>query len=518
MQNFRSHVWNLKRDARALSKECNIKHSQALDIVAALHGHQNWQSLIRAECALIRCPFKFGVVLFDSVWKPSSAWVSLGGQKAYRIAEPHELATDTIWWTNLPYETFYERTNTWRSLTVKHDKYLTRSPNGVMEEWGLDSETVTGDFAVQLLAAAFSRVMQLAFRLLNRHSKGAGLMMFGGQTLRRDFQCLWPAIENPRGDMAVAINSTLWSNITVVQRDGLPKGSVSVLRMPRFAYALEMLKTPVPQGSFELHRDLQGMADAEFQAMLTQPKPSFVEVDINRIEEDLAPFFGFQSGTRPQKTWLPQNELLVLSKIADLNVCSAYVGQEYTTLWEKLPQDVKDFLLDEASENSWSAGIIAETIWLSAILSEKVKVSNDGPRALASLPGIWLLAADRMNMALAAIQCADRGYFVSAYGLGMINVRVPEGDKANLIRDGMTLGLLPGLRDVYDSGAKFASSIPWGGDPRAKITAELTVSNDRWLLWNMDRVVLGESKDERDRMEAQIVQNLFKRTKNGCSK
>jgi hypothetical protein len=464
---------------------------------------------------------QFGVVFFDNENDPGAAWVSVNGGTAARIDGINELATDTIWWTNVTFEAFFRKTETWKNPWLRHDKYLVVSPRGVMQEWGLDPKTAAANHAAQVVSAVYARVMSLAFRLIRESEPRARMSeVFRGRTLRDDISRLLPEAEYPKGDAAEIIQSGKAYQEVTTTTARFPKGAkFFMLRKPRLSYAFEMLQSPIPRGPFEylMRKELRSKGDDKIKWIRETSEPCIAEVTIHRIDGDIAPIYGFgnsmEQGKAMPRNWVAHPELLVLTKFADLDVRAAYVGKEYETLGPKLPEHVKDFLQDKFSEYSWSAGVIAETLWRAAALADPERAAQGEARAHSSWRGAWLKAADKSSMFLTAMQLTERGYSVSSYGLGFIGLRVPEEAMNDLIKDGISLGLIPMLVDVPDGLFQQNKPIPWGGDPKSMALAQFTVSGDRWMLWNMDRVPLGESGDERNQIAARIVQERKKMTK-----
>ena len=81
------------------------------------------------------------MVLFDDVKEPMDGFACIAGQNPTRISGINELSTDCIWWTNIPYQQFYNSTEAWRSPWLRHDKYLVVSPRDALLEWAIDPAT-----------------------------------------------------------------------------------------------------------------------------------------------------------------------------------------------------------------------------------------------------------------------------------------------------------------------------------------------------------------------------------------
>lgn len=208
------------------------------------------------------------------------------------------------------------------------------------------------------------------------------------------------------------------------------------------------------------------------------------------------------------RNWVAHPELAVLAKFAEIDVKSVWVGKEYGVIAPRLPEAVKDFLSDKHSEFSWTAGIIAETLWRAAGLAEEKGRGgrgDDEDRAHTSWQGAWLRAADKSAMFLSSMQLTEMGYAVRSYGLGWIRVMVPEESAADLIKDGLSIGLIPQLVDVPEGAFSMSRAVPWGGDQRSQFLAQMTAAGNRTMLWNLDKLPLLD-KAERNSMLQGLIQ------------
>ena len=110
----------------------------------------SWQERVIAE--------KFGVVLFDDVKEPMDGFSCVAGKTPSRISGINELSTDVIWWTNIPYQEFYNSTEAWRSPWLRHDKYLVVSPRDALISGQL---TLPRQISILLLTLLHRRLMGL---------------------------------------------------------------------------------------------------------------------------------------------------------------------------------------------------------------------------------------------------------------------------------------------------------------------------------------------------------------------
>jgi hypothetical protein len=460
---------------------------------------------------------QFGLVMFDDDREPSSGWAAVNGGQARRIAGPHELATDVIWWSNVSYEYFFKKTEIGRVSWLRHDKYLVITPKDVLVEWGYDPKIVGADFVCSFCSSMFHRVMTMAFRLLSDVDPKLRMdTAFVGKTLRDDVRRLVPELDYPKGEAAQVMKTgSAWQEFTRTQIRGGKGARLVKLIRPRLAYAIEMLKTPVPKAPFEwLSRlDLRSKNSDRTKWVMLTDQPCMAEVAITTIDPDIAPLYAFGSAIDQDKktarNWVAHPELIVLGGFAEIDVKSAWVGSEYYELAPLLPECVKDFLDDKFCDLSWSAGIVAETIWRAAGLPQEKGKGFAAPgedKAHASWQGAWLKSADKTAMFLLSKRLTDLGYTVVSYGIGWVMVSVQNEAVADLVKDSLTIGLLPSQGDVPEGLFPKNKRIPWPqGDNQSGMYAHFLATRQTTLLWNLDKLPLLD-KDRREVMLQKLIE------------
>src|SRR3546814_16171999 len=96
-----------------------------------------------------------------------------------------------------------------------------------------------------------------------------------------------------------------------------------MLRKPRLAYAVEMLRTPIPRPPFDYvgRADMRGAVADRVSWVRNQTAPCMAEVTVNKIDPDAAPIYGFGNATdkevRTPRSWVAHPEFLVLSRLAE---------------------------------------------------------------------------------------------------------------------------------------------------------------------------------------------------------
>lgn len=415
----------------------------------------------------------------------------------------------------MSYRAFFLQSEIWRLPWLRHDKFLVVSPKDILQEWGIDPKTVGSDYAVKFVSMVFSRIMTLAYHLVREVERRVDPdQIFTGRMLREDLRRLLPDLDYPKGESATIMRSgSAWQEITRTTVRGIKGARWVMLRKPRLAHAMELLQTPVPYPPFEFmgRRELRSKTKDKVSWVNENTQPCIAEVSVQRIDGDIAPIYGFgnaiEQDKRTPRSWVAHPEFLLLSRFAEMDVKSIYIGGKYDVLAPKLPDPVKDFLASKHVEYSWSAGVLAETIWRAAGLGEdksKISGGDDEERAQTSWQGGWLKSADKSLLFLDAMKLTELGYSVVSYGIGWVRVISLEDDIPDLIKDGFSLGLMPLLSDTPKGLFNMSQAIPWGGDKRSLMMAQLAACNKNKMLWHLDRLPL-MPKDQRDQLLKKLL-------------
>jgi hypothetical protein len=508
-----ARISNSKRDARRLSKAQRIPLANALDVVAILQGHANWSLLMAADraaqalraadglaasCSSTRearvspqpsnGPLLAGFVAFDDPSSPGAGWACRSAGQPARIGGIHELPTDTLWWSNVPYETFFHTTDMSRNPWLRHDAYLVTRPRDAMLEWDLDPQTAKASDACMHCAAVFGRVMSAAAVLAGEC--GYGRNLFTHNTLRSDLKLLMPEVAYPKAEAAsIMVEGQAFTHFTRTTVRGAKDGRLVMLRRPRMAYALEMLATPVPSGAFEFRSraDLRSMAPDAAAWLQGTEQPCMVEVTVEDMQPDAAPIYGFGNSVsrerRIPRSWVPHPEFRAMSDFSVLEVRSAYVGS--STMDLDLSPPIRRFLGSPWAANSWTCGVIAETLWRSIQILDAARIGAKRSNAM-SWQGAWLASADKVSMFRTAMHLTNLGHPVMSYGNGWIYCNVPDADVPQLVSDGFALGLVPRMHDMSRHAVQADDAIDWRGRDEDRLTANIVASQNTASMEDYD--------------------------------
>jgi len=458
----------------------------------------------------------YGMVMFDDLNDPSEGWASKDGKTATRIRSMHELPTDTLWWTNLPYASMYRESNAGLNPWLRMDAYLVLKPQDVLVEWGYVPKDVSPDWACEFISRVFSRIMQIAAKLLSAFRPDIPMSrQLCGTALRQDLEVLLPKGVFPSGEAATILKRGQAYAEYSRTSSRTPRGSRQIaLRIPRMTYAMDLLTTPVPSGDFEFMpgRSLAGNGADRVNAVRALDRPFLAEITIQTIDPDIAPIYGFgntmdKSDQKIIRSWVTHPEFITMANFAKLDIRNGFVGEKYEMLNLSLAEPLRDFLGDSFAHYSWSSGIIAETVWKAACLGmsgPRARTTPAGERADTSWRGAWLKGADKTASFIAANAMSDKGWPVVSYGSGTCRIAVLDEQIPDMVQDAVSQGLLPRYSDVPPNMRNSLSQ--WGGDSAAETFAQLLMKRDRDMLWNLDRLPLFDGKQKqailRQMMEA----------------
>lgn len=446
---------------------------------------------------------RFGVVLFDDDKDPAGGWAHADGDKfPKRIASPDELNTGVVWWTNVTSDWFY-KTELYKRSWLRHDKYLVVTHKDVLKEWNYDPAYTDPVVICQVTAKFFARIMTIAFKLIRDVQPRITMEdAFVGTTLREDIRVVLPEPEYPRSEAATIMKSDkAFAEFTPTSMKSVRDSTWVMVRKPRLLYAMEMLQTPIPIGPFEIitKREMRSAGGDRAQFIVESERPAMVELTLENMDQAIAPVYAFgnvmDKNKKVSRSWVPHNEFMVINRLAEVDVKSAWMGREYGSLVDQLPDSVKEFLTDKFNEFSWSAGIVAETLWRACCLKEgrsKVgsKLSDGEDRAGTSWQGAWIKSADKISMFSSTMELVKMGYSINSYGIGWIRASITEEMRNDFIHDALSVGLVPPMLDVTDGLFDIGSEFSWGGDQRSRMSALFQTSKERDLLLNFDKVPL----------------------------
>lgn len=416
----------------------------------------------------------FGVILFDA-GELGGGWAAVNGGPAVRVAGVGELDTGCLWLSNLRFSTFHEAGLSWNGW-VRHSGYLRVPLDRAVEEWGFSAEDSSS--TATYLSGLFGHVMTIAQRLgVPPH--------FRAPALAHELASIMPHPEFPSSKAVAATRHALQEWTRTAQRVSKDEKLITLQR-PRGAHAADLLRCPVPTGPWK-HVDAAKLPPMRRLQWVQQlGAPFFAKVQVHGVEA-VGEVLSFGSGARDddnrplRREWVTAPELIVLSQFGDVEILAVWVGSECQPM--VLPAAADELLLSPAALTSWSAGVVAENLWVGAALREQTPAR--GQEARISFRAAWLRADDRMRMFVIAQKLTAQGWRVHSYGTGAVRVVLPQDptEAQRLLREAFALGLEPPLAV---SGRQPLRDAAWGGDTASQWAAMLRLGAHKSVLLRLD--------------------------------
>lgn len=357
----------------------------------------------------------YGSVIFDDEARPLAGWASVRGKTAYRIRGTGDLASDILWWTNLPASTFMT-TGGLPSTRFKRNDYLRPNMGQLQAELGLLVSRMSAARIVEIASEIFDRVMRLAMTHY-------GLQRAQDLTLSDDLyrhiikedQPITPEIDE-------ALRQAYQSYVQC--ETAMPLHSkMMTFRRPRITHSLDVLATPVPGDQWEFVDESKlGPESKRLDWLVSQDRPALVRVSIKRVDHDVAQIISF-GGSREPRNWVSHPELLTLSKFAKIKIDSAFLGTEYAP--HPVYRDM--FTGGQMGPLSTSVGILAENYTLALSTPRSFRRFSKSPEKVTPPRSAWYAASDRFHMLMPALMMHGSGFVVRGYGRGMVIVGVQRG-------------------------------------------------------------------------------------------
>ena len=391
----------------------------------------------------------FGCVLFDVKelegrgWlaSPGPGWASIDGERAVRIKSPEDLKKEILWLTNMDKKTFWE-SGCHRSENMKYSGYLRTELHQILREMGVHPKHVPVSKSTEVMSEVFARTLRLS-------KENYGISTFGAGDL---FEDIGGAILVPDTSISLEVDEVMaraFQDFVSCERKVLKGGKHVTFRRPRRLHADQILDTPVPFGKWDFIDSSKLPAERlRLDWLLSQKSPVVSKVKVNGffkransnvdVSKLLVQGEALSAGGRKkERNWMTHSEMMYLAKFAMLEIQAAFVAEEY-----RMPLASKGLPHGEvATHLSMSSGLLAENHWVS-MASRSRSVETRSRRTLVSPRAAWLRSADRFFCFSGAVSMAAAGFEVTSYGVGGINVFVPDGELGSVLALAKEAGLL----------------------------------------------------------------------------
>lgn len=359
---------------------------------------------------------KYGAVLFDEPDNPElGGWSSVAGAKSRRINAPGDLAMDVIWLTNLNWSQF-RKTGLAAYPHLRLDSFMKITPVQVLGDFGYNTTyRIKNEDGVSLVAEVFDRVCAIVKREFDVEVRGFA-------TLKDEISAVVkPSTEFVNNDFHEICKRAHQSYSLCPTKPDKNARAVQV-RRNRVAHALDVCTTPVPTSDFRLVKGPYiSSSNNRVEVLCASEVPVLANISVKSISNDMMDIVAFGSTPSPNRRqamvrdWVTQTELMMLSRCADITVHAAYMGSGWEDLKTRVTLDPTP--MDYMSS---SYGIVAENFRL----AHSTDVAGKGGPGYMTAQAVWMAAADRFYSFLLAAKLAAKGFTVSGYGSGAVNLMV----------------------------------------------------------------------------------------------
>jgi len=435
-----------------------------------------------------------GVVLFNDRRTLNSAWCSIEGEAARKIAGARELSTAAVWLTNLDFNEF-GNSGLHGSHRYRRENYLRSRLNSISTEIGTAQHSAGGDsqdvaHCAVRLSDLFSRVMKVSHRL--------GVPGFPPHQLRQGFHStFWLPIRQPiPPEIEAAVrDSTELASLSERQQRPKAIGKTPMIdyavNFHRVEHARQMISMPLPSGRWRrlpmmsipqiVSHELPLLIRAEVMAS-DAAAGSILNFGGNALKSRMATS-GRASADAQPRGWMTLPEFIFLSRHAKLAVNEIYEAERYMS--NPLRPVIQNF--GDCQSLSISFQLAAESLWTCPLV--------DASNRMAITPqSAWLSAYDRMRCAEIAIEVAARDADVDilSYGYGRLCFRGPEYGDDRLRWMAM---LLRGTDLIPPMPSKGGIETSEDGENLTHLYRAMILSGDHELLADADSAALAEWDD-----------------------
>ena len=385
---------------------------------------------------------KIGVVLFDNPMSASDGWACEAGGEPFRVSSALQLPSDTLFISNLAYEAFASVGSRVHNLRG-NDFFRSALPQIASDiGWRVDGAFATE--SIRDLADIARRVVQMAFSAYGWKSVSADLRE---KHLSVAIRSSMPKeLQAPKHiQVALASANQVYSSPSRPWQPPDPDSIVVGLRMNRFEGNRRLLSTPAPDGAWTL----VPQSTAESMALdqwLDPAVPSLVNATLDVSDADPAMVVLAAYGCTPSRkqvlrAWMTQVELAWISGIAHVQVQKGYVARGA----KQIPAEFRlpgVFEADAVYASLVSVGVVAECHCAGLMATEWIR--DPGGKGGASYPttmGCWMRAMDRALLFQIARDIEARGFVVTGYGSGAVQVRLPRSRLQDLHAFALSKGI-----------------------------------------------------------------------------
>lgn len=411
---------------------------------------------------------KYGFMMFDDESSHDTGWAMRSGEEILRVAGTSELSSDTVWWTNLAYET--ANLSGLQGARFRRGGYFAHELPRIWQELGVDETDQQGlrINPASVFNGEFNNGLHLRI--------GISVWLFQKMMdITNDFM---PIVAAPLNDLAHGLRERIFPEWRRFFMDDAPpdyyqsaleaadksyqplhrtfsRGSVegeaplpSTVRLPvdRVHHGWALLHMPIPSGGWRPLGSLQVMnrkSQDYIREWLIQNPGALLRVTMKRCDDTMEPIINYGANIdRNARSghWLTSIEMESLMDSCEFVLHEGVTAEKVRSSMEML--EASGFALDretcEARAPSYPFHLFMDNLWRA--MTGKIPKSPKGAR---NPNAAFLRSADRMMLMQKAVMLHKCGIEVSGYGSGGILISPPKTHPDEWVPDIIAAGLIP---------------------------------------------------------------------------
>lgn len=376
----------------------------------------------------------FGCMIFDSTQEHGAGWGCCANQpEATRRRGTSDLATDTVWLTNLDYDTT-ARAGLSNHVRFRRSDYMREPLSQLARRHSLQNPHEIASFG----AKVFERVVQISMHCLRMEHIPRFALRNGIRSLIAGNDPCYPY------EVYNAISEAISYNTNCERLWRPEEETIKYFKLPQRDHAMAILSTPLPAGEFTRWPGaLPGTSDEVNEWMNEVAKPGLFKVTAKNFDETFNRLINYgdsPANERSQRRWVTNEELMLLSRFGEISVHDAFIASSICNLSALIDVLTK---LPDAADMSLSAGLFAENLWAAAgtNLPNRTAETADTKSINAFTP--YLRAMDRLICLQAARKIEEMGMEVVGYASGAIRVNCHDKSDHDMVVASIHAGCIP---------------------------------------------------------------------------
>lgn len=376
----------------------------------------------------------FGCMIFDSTQEHGAGWAATAEQQeATRRRGTGDLASDTVWLTNLDYDTT-ARAGLANNVRFRRADYMREPLYQIARRHHIDNPHELAQFGAQV----FDRVIRLAMHLLKMEYVPRFALRNGIRSIIFGQDPCFPL------DVYNAISEAISYNTNCERPYRPEEETIRYFKLPQRDHARTVLSTPLPAGNFARWEGTYPTSSSEsIEWMRSLQKPGIFKITAKNFDDTFNRLINYgdsPASDRSQRRWVTNEELILIAGFSEVCVLDAFVA-ERTLLLNNLIRLLDN--LPDAADMSLAVGLIAENIWAAAGTNNPNRTAETAETKSINPYTPFLRSMDRFLCLSAAQKIDAMGFEVVGYSTGAIRVNCHEKSDAEIVTAAIHTGCIP---------------------------------------------------------------------------